>query len=282
MQSKLLSRAAGATVPHLNMADIRKLEMPQLPIRDIQDKIGSMLSAYDDLIENNLKRIKLLEESAQLLYRQWFVDFKFPGYEKTKFSKGIPEGWEKVPLQKVIEVNPKTSAPKGEVRPFVPMTSLSETSMIIENIEQREVGGGAKFKNNDTLLARITPCLENGKTGFVQFMPDDDMVASGSTEFIVLRSNIVPSPWIYCLAREHNFRHHAIKSMSGSDGRQRVKPQAIQDYPLLKPAPRILQDFGNRTMPRFKMIERLCVQNRKLKEARDILLPRLMNGSIEV
>lgn len=253
-----------------------------LPPLHIQQRISQVLSTYDNLINNNNRRIALLEESIHLLYKEWFVRSRFPGYESVKVVDGIPEGWSKAPATQVIDFNPKTSAPKGEVRPYLPMEAVSTNSMIISEIDTRPVGGGAKFKNGDTLLARITPCLENGKTAFVQFMEDDNMVATGSTEFIVMRSTHVTPYWVYCLARSHNFRQHAINSMAGSDGRQRVKPECFDQYTVLCSPLQILKYFDTIAAPIFKQIKYLNSQNQKLKEARDLLLPRLMNGSIAV
>ena len=157
----------------------------------IQHKIAAILSAYDDLIENNTRRIKILEDMAQTLYQEWFVHFRFPGHENVPMVESplgpIPQGWEVVSASKAIFINPKTSVPRDTPKPFVPMKSATERSMLIIEIEEKTGNSGAKFKNGDTLFARITPCLENGRTGFVQFLPDDDDVAFGSTEFIVLR-----------------------------------------------------------------------------------------------
>jgi type I restriction enzyme S subunit len=251
--------------------------LPPLPT---QQRIGEILSKYDNLIDNNNRRIALLEESIHLLYKDWFVRLRFPGYESVKVVDGIPDGWSRVPATQVIDFKPKTPVPKGEIRPYVPMESLSTNSMIINGIETRLVGGGAKFKNGDTLLARITPCLENGKTAFVQFIENDDITATGSTEFIVMRSTQVTPYWVYCLARSYNFRQHAINSMAGSDGRQRVKPECFDRYYILFPPSPILKDFDKIAKPIFKQIHFLTLQNQKLVEARDLLLPRLMNGII--
>ncbi len=106
------------------------------------------------------------------------------------------------------------------------------------------------------------------------------MVATGSTEFIIMRSIQVTPYWVYCLARSYNFRQHAINSMVGSDGRQRVKPDCFEQYQVLFPPLQILKYFNNVAAPVFKQIKYLNSQNEKLKEARDLILPRLMNGSI--
>lgn len=253
--------------------------------KETQRRIASILSAYDDLIENNLKRIKLLEEKAQLTYEEWFVRMRFPGHEKVKFDKesGLPEGWEKRKFTDIVNVNPKTTIKVGTIAPYVPMGSISESSMVIYPIEKRAVTGGTKFKNGDTLFARITPCLENGKTGFVQFMNNDEQVATGSTEYIVLReSGYIGKYFIYCTSRINEFRDNAIKSMVGSDGRQRVKPDCFEKY-FVNYSPKNIRDsFEKESEYIFSISQTLVNQNQLLKEARDILLPRLMSGMIDV
>lgn len=211
------------------------------------------------------------------------MHFRFPGHEQAEFGEdGVPVGWEMKPFSEVVQINPRTSVNKDVNAPYVPMASLSETSMIIDNIEERIPKGGAKFVNGDTLFARITPCLENGKTGFVQFL-NEGQVATGSTEFIVFReTKKVSRFFIYCTSREYSFRQNAIKSMSGSDGRQRVKPEAFERYYLAIPTPGIMDEFASVASPLFKQIQTLIEYNSRLKEARDILLPRLMNRTIEV
>lgn len=253
--------------------------------KETQRKIASILSAYDDLIENNFKRIKLLEEKAQLTYEEWFVRMKFPGHETTPINQetGLPEGWEKKSFAEISSINPRTSIKKGTIAPYVSMGSISETSMIIDPIEERAVSGGTKFKNGDTLFARITPCLENGKTGFVQFLKDDTQIATGSTEFIVLRETDDCGRYFnYCTSREEKFRKLAIQSMVGSDGRQRVKTNCFDKYSLNQAPQKIRLLFENYASPLFKSVQNLLNQNLQLKEARDILLPRLMTGMIDL
>ncbi len=126
------------------------------------------------------------------------------------------EGWEIKRMPECVDINPRVAVPRDGEKPFLPMGSLSTDSMIINSIESRTGNSGAKFQNGDTLFARITPCLENGKTGFVQFLPDAEAVAFGSTEFIVLRSQTLTPEFVYCLARSDEFRANAIKSMTGA------------------------------------------------------------------
>ena len=271
----------GATQDNLSQDKLLRFGIPCPPL-ETQHAISETLAAYDDLIETNRRRIVLLEESARLLYREWFVNLRFPGYEQSKVVDGLPVGWSRQPLSALIEESPKTPFEKDKIYPFVPMQSLSESSMVIGAREEREISGGAKFHNLDTLLARITPCLENGKTGFVQFLSDELPVASGSTEFIVMRSKSVSPYWVYCLAREDSFRDHAIRSMAGADGRQRVKTKCFDTYMTLQPPASILQEFDAIMEPLFNEVEILARQNVRLQDARDRLLPKLMSGEIQV
>src|SRR5207248_27253 len=144
----------------------------------------------------------------------------------------IPQGWAVNRVPESVDINPRVAVQRGAEKPFVPMGCLANDSMLITDIESRDGNSGAKFQNGDTLFARITPCLENGKTGFVQFLPDEQAVACGSTEFIVLRSRTLTPEFVYLLARSEEFRGNAIKSMSGASGRQRVQEQCFDDFKI--------------------------------------------------
>lgn len=271
----------GAAIPTTNRGMFYSLPL-RLPPLETQIRVGAFLARYDDLIESNIRRIQLLEEAAQLIYKEWFVHLRFPGAEHCKVVDGVPDGWLRVTAAAAIEVDPRIKAEKDAEKPFVGMADLSERSMSFEPSERRTGFGGSKFQNGDTLLARITPCLENGKTGFVQCLTDDNPVGIGSTEFIVLRSRMLNPYFVYCLARSYSFREHAIRSMSGADGRQRVNQKCFDDYQVLVPPQPLLDEFGIAVTPMFEQCRTLALQNMRLHEARDLLLPRLMSGEIEV
>ncbi len=286
IQGRIASISNGATVHHLNVKDIHNLRIPELPSPETQCKMASILSAYDDLIENNTRRIAILEEMAQSLYREWFVHFRFPGHEDVAIVESplgpIPEGWEVKSVSEAVSINPQTKVPREGLKPFVPMSSLSTNSMCISNIETRTGNSGAKFANGDTLLARITPCLENGKTGYVQFLPSRDDVATGSTEFIVLRSRTLCPEYVYLLARSNELRDTAIKSMTGATGRQRVQDGCFDKFLLAQPDLRTLGAFAEHTTPMFQNIDLLARKNDNLRCTRDLLLPRLLASNLNV
>ena len=185
----LVANTKGSAYPAVT-SDIFEKAQVLIPPLPTQQRIAGVLSAYDDLIENNTRRIKILEEMAQRIYKEWFVHFKFPGHEKTKLVNSplgkIPERWEVKAIEDAIEFNPKEALSKEAEKPYAAMENLSNDSMIVTLKEYRTGNSGSKYRNGDTLFARITPCLENGKTGFVQFL-DETEIGIGSTEFIVLR-----------------------------------------------------------------------------------------------
>jgi len=275
----------GVAQQHFNIGAAKELEVG-LPPRPTQDRIAGILSAYDDLIENSQRRIKILESMARALYREWFVHFRYPGHKSVSLVPSplgdIPMGWEVRKLPECIHLNPRVTVPRDGEKPFVPMGCLSNDSMIISNIESRAGNSGAKFQNGDTLFARITPCLENGKTGFVQFLPDAGSVAFGSTEFIVLRSGTLSPEFVYCLARSDEFRGVSMKSMSGATGRQRVQEQCFADFQIVQPPHTLLDRFSGIVVPSFRLIYELDLQVQTLRRTRDLLLPRLLSGQIDV
>ena len=270
----------GNSNPTLNRNHIHRLPVV-IPEYGIQKRIASFLSAYDDLIENNRRRIRLLEQSARLLYEEWFVRLRFPGHESVTVIDGVPEGWERTPVPVMVEVNPAERMMKNGLVSYIPMAALSTTDMSVDlnYSERRTKSTSVRFRNGDTLLARITPCLENGKTGFVNFL-DEDEVACGSTEFIVLRGCSVSPYFVYCMARTYDFREAAIKSMIGSSGRQRVQPNCFNEFLVSVPSRPLRERFDDYCEAIFNQIASLSIESLKLAQARDLLLPRLMNGQI--
>ena len=274
---KILSISKGTAQKAIPIIGIKNLEI-FLPDIVTQNHIASILSAYDDLIENNQKQIKLLEEAAQRLYKEWFVDLRFPGWENTKIVDGVPEGWTVTTLDDVIDFDPKVPLSKDRIKQFVPMSALSTNSMCLNlnEITFTQSNSGSKFQNGDTLLARITPCLENGKTAFVSSIISDEG-AVGSTEYIVMRSKKLNPYMVYLLARTNDFRQAAINSMSGSDGRQRAKVDKLKCLPYLLPLDNIIQKSLDLFKPIFSNIESLSIQSQRLDEIKNMLLSKLMN-----
>lgn len=270
----------GGAVPTLNRNVLDNIEL-SIPNIDTQEKIASLLSAYDDLIENNLKRIKLLEESAQLLYRQWFVDFKFPSYENTKFIKGIPEGWEKKSLCDIAEINARNIKDKKAYSTINYIDISSVTTGIIHNktvYDILEAPGRAKriVKDGDIIWSNVRP---NRKSYSLILDPLENDIAS--TGFSVLSATEVPFTFLYQAVTTDEFVGYLVNNATGS-AYPAVKASDFEKAELLTPSKDILEEFHIITESVHRNIHSLLKLNQKLKEARDILLPRLMDGSIEV
>jgi type I restriction enzyme S subunit len=285
LQSQILGFGSGATVEHMRLGDIPRLEI-SIPPLATQRRVGAMLAAYDELIENNARRIRILEETAQAIYREWFVHFRFPGHEAVVTADSrlgeVPEGWEVKKVTEAVSVNPTTPVSRDAKKSHVSMDSLATNSMLIGDVSIRTGNNGSKFRNADTLFARITPCLENGKTAFVQFLSSDSDVATGSTEFIVLRSKTVSPEYVYLMARSNEFRDNAIKSMSGATGRQRVQEECFEKFLIAQPDAETLRRFQELTKPMFDLVNNLAVRNGNLRRTRDLLLPKLISGQVEL
>ena len=279
------SIATRTAVSGIRGSDLSQVGLP-LPPLSVQRQIAGILSAYDELTDNCQRRIQILEAMARTLYREWFVHFRFPGHKKLPRVASplgdIPQGWQVKRVPDCVEINPRIVVPRDGEKPFVPMGCLVDNSMLITDIESRNGNSGAKFQNGDTLFARITPCLENGKTGFVQFLPDAQAVACGSTEFIVLRSRTLTPEFVYLLARTDEFRGNAIKSMSGASGRQRVQESCFDDFKIAHPPRTLLDRFSAIVAPSFRMIQKLNLQIQNLRQTRDLLLAPLISGKTQL
>jgi type I restriction enzyme S subunit len=279
VRAQIKASASGATVRHTSPSRIGEVRA-LLPSISVQKTLVDVLSAYDDLVANNFRRVQILEQMCRDVYREWFVELRAPGVANSLV--GLPFEWRRVPLREAVWINPKVVVPRDGEKPFVPMGCLSNDSMIIDGVESRTGNSGSKFQNGDTLFARITPCLENGKTAFVQFLPDAESVAFGSTEFIVLRSKTLTPEFVYLMARSDEVRGPAIKSMSGASGRQRVQEQCFDTMTVVQPSPEVLARFTEVVRPMFRLVHQLHLQNVNLGATRDLLLPRLMSGQLRL
>lgn len=292
----------GAIFDSLRCSDVPRFELT-VPPPLAQVSIAEFLDALDDKIELNRRTNETLEAMARALFKSWFVDFDpvrakaegrapagmdaataalFPSELVDSELGPIPKGWRCAALASCMDINPPRRLPKGEPAPYVEMANLPVRGHRPLDWPDREVGSGARFRNGDVLLARITPCLENGKTGLVDFL-DDGQVAWGSTEYIVLSPRgTVPSAWVYLLARDPAFREFAVQSMEGSTGRQRVSADALGRYRVTLGSDNVFLRFGEIVGPFFQRMGALHDECRTLAALRDALLPRLLSGELDV
>ena len=256
--------AQGSSHPLLTQTILNDIHVTIPLDSNEQSRIASILSSLDDKIELNLRMNKTLEAIAQAIFKEWF--------RGPKCSK----------LTDYVDLNPKVSIGKGSIIKYVEMSDLPLEGYSIKSFIHRSFSAGSKFQNYDTLLARITQCLENGKTGFVDFLNPRE-VGFGSTEFIVMRPKVQVSPYyVYLLSRDQRFREFAIKSMVGTSGRQRVQTDMLYSFPLAKIETAMMEKFDILIKPLFQKIKSNSDFNITLSQIRDTLLPRLMTGKIRV
>jgi type I restriction enzyme S subunit len=292
---------AGSVQGYTNIPTLKELPIPLPPLAE-QKRIAEILGSLDDKIELNRKMNKMLEEMARALFQSWFVDFDpvrakldgrqphgmdaetaalFPASFQESEIGPIPKGWAAKRLSDAIEVNPRRMLKAGVIAPYLDMKNLPTQGHSADEVIDRQFNSGTKFQNGDTLLARITPCLENGKTGFVDFL-DDGQVGWGSTEYIVLAPKPpLPSQFGYLLARSDALRSHAIRNMTGTSGRQRVPSECFNSFFIAVPSPAIACRFGDLTAPLMTNIKANAQQSRTLAALRDSLLPKLLSGELK-
>ena len=302
MQTLLLSWAgSGGTRNALTKAMIESVEIPLPPLPE-QRAIAHVLGALDDKIELNWRMNQTLEEMARAIFQDWFVDFGpvraklegrepylppelwvlFPDRLVDSELGEIPEGWGVKVLRDMVELNPREPMKRGTIAPYIQMAALPTSGPCPDEAVLREFTSGTRFRNADSLLARITPCLENGKTAFVQSLPED-AVGWGSTEFIVMRAiPPVPAEYPYLLGRDEGFREHAIQSMTGTSGRQRVQVDALARYLLPFSPADVWAKFSSLVGPTFADIEITRKESHSLATLRDALLPKLVGGEIRI
>ena len=287
---------------YVSMTDQRDFRLTFPPIRE-QKAIAAVLGALDDKIELNRRMNATLEAMARALFQSWFVDFDpvrakldgrppaaldpataalFPEHLEDSQLGHIPKGWTAQRLPDAIEVNPRRTLKSGTIAPYLDMKNLPTQGHSAEEVNDREFSSGTKFRNGDTLLARITPCLENGKTGYVDFL-EAGQVGWGSTEYIVLAPKPpMPPQFGYLLARSDALRTHAIQNMTGTSGRQRVPSECFNTFWLALPPPAITRRFDELTAPLMAKIKANSTESRTLATLRDTLLPKLLSGELSV
>ena len=276
----MMSSANGTKMPRGNRKLIPSFEIP-LPPLSTQHRIASILSRYDSLIENYQKQIKLLEEAAQRLYKEWFIDLRFPGHENTMIVDGVPEGWEKKPVKTIIELQSgyafKSSAFMDDgIYKIVTIKNVKDGAFDGENVSKiasipEKMPKHCILENGDILLSLTgnvgRVCIVNGKNYLL-----NQRVAKLKSAY---------KAYTYCLFRSRDM-FIEVNNLANGAAQQNVSPIRIGEMKILIPEKKWLDDF-ERTVSNYILgIITLQSQIRFLTEVRDRLLPKLMSGEIAV
>lgn len=284
VQKQMQMVSQGATQDNLSLEKLLKFKVPTPPL-ETQKRIASILSNYDDLIENNLKRIKLLEETAQNIYKEWFVNFRFPNYEHTEFDaeSGLPVGWEMKKLSELYNTSsggtPKRDNPnyyEGSIK-WIRTNELQDNFLIDSELHISEdalKNSSAKlFPKNTVLMAMYGATI--GRLGVLTEEASTNQACCG----IIPISEDFGNSYIYYWLLKN--REHILSLRMGA-AQENISQTIIKDLDVMKPDLNIIKEFNSKIDKINELKINLTVQNQKLKEARDILLPRLMNRTIEV
>ena len=264
-QSKILSFANQVGVPALSqpLKNFKAITI-DLPKFDSQKRIANIVQTFNEKIKINSKINDNLSKQA------------FALFERLMQESGARE----VSLCNYANLNPKRYLRKGTLAKCIDMSELSTKGAFPSGWVVKPFNGGMRFANGDTIMARITPCLENGKAMFANFLSQGE-TAFGSTEYIVLSpKHGVPPEMLYCLVRYPEFIDFAVKNMNGSSGRQRVSAETIGTFHMPTFEASHLQALGDQLKPIFLEIRKNCLENLALAELRDTLLPKLLSGAV--
>lgn len=279
-QIKLLGFSHGATVQHVNIAELSKLPLI-LPPLATQQKIASILSTYDTLIENNTKRIHLLEQMAENLYKEWFVRFRFPGYENVEMENGLPKGWKAGTLNEITEFQngfafkSETFCEEGEFK-IVTIKNVQDNGFDGRNTSKISVipnrmPAFCKLQRGDILISLT------GNVGRVCIVNGDNFLLNQRVAKLKSRT-----PY-FCYSTFKS--EHIIASLNMiayGTAQLNLSPIKAGKIKLIIPESNILNMYETTVSPLFKTIQNLINQNQLLTKQRDLLLPRLMSGKLEV
>lgn len=281
-QRKFFHLADGAAQPNMSGSQIEGVEIPLPPLR-IQHRIAGILSAYDDLIENNLRRIKILEEMARALYCEWFVHFRFPGHEKVRLVDSplgkIPEGWEVRKLSDVADVNRTqiNARPAPDEVHYIDISSVSPGQIdTITAYPFTEAPGRARriVQHGDILWSCVRP---NRRSHAMVLHPVPNTIAS--TGFAVLTPKKVPFAFLYLATITDEFVGYLTNSATGA-AYPAVTASTFETANLAVPPAQLLTRFGEATIPIAEQNHILQRQTQNLRRTRDLLLPRLLSGQL--
>ena len=276
-QSKIDSIAKGTAQKAVPIAGIKTLELLLPPI-EIQCRIADILSAYDVLIENNRKQIKLLEEAAQRLYKEWFVDLRFPGYEHAKITDGVPEGWKAATLGDICSIRKNTLSPSkiDSGLPYIGLEHMPRKDICLSEWGDSSEVNSNKFRyyEDDILFGKIRPYFHK-----VGFAINNGMA---STDAIILKSENGLWALLLMTVSSIDFVNYTSQKCKEGAKMPRADWNQMKAYPILIAHVGVQKLFENQIYIITRNIKALALQSRILAEARDRLLPKLMSGEVEV
>jgi type I restriction enzyme, S subunit len=284
VQAGLRARSSGTTVLGIKQSELWQVQIPCPPL-PIQERIASILSAYDDLVANNTRRIKILEEMAQRTYGEWFVNFRFPGHEKVRTVESatgrIPDGWSIVTLKDVAGVNEQSLQPGNGIEEIVYIDIASVSTASIDNkvrmvFDESPSRARRIVRHGDIIWSTVRP---NRRSYSLILEPEPNLIVS--TGFAVLTAHAVPYSYLYFATTTDAFAEYLTNHATGS-AYPAVNAGDFEKAKLLKPPARLLNQFHAIAADMMNLSHCLHLRNLKLRQTRDLLLPKLISGEVSV
>lgn len=277
-QGILQNKAGGTSQPKLALFRIEEVAFPCPPV-NVQRAIATTLSAYDDLIDNNRRRMALLEESARLLYREWFVRLRFPGNEHTRIVDGVPAGWERKTLGELCEeiresVSPESLEPDT---PYIGLEHMPRRSITLGDWGKSEQVTSSKlrFRADEILFGKIRPYFHKVGIAFVEGVASSDAI-------VIRPADQKLHALVLMTVSSDEFVAVTSQQMKEGSKMPRADWKQMQQYAVPLPPDGLLDSFNSVIQPVVEQLKTLSVANQKLRAARDLLLPKLMSGEITV
>ena len=271
----------GATMPSLNTGLLSGIEMVLPPI-EIQKQIAGILSAYDDLIENNQKQIKLLEEAAQRLYKEWFVDLRFPGHENTKIVDGVPEGWSKSMVSEVSAVLRRGISPKYNEKArgiVINQKCIRQTIVSYDEARTQEKKYPAELEMMESdIVICSTGAGTLGRVGQI-FEAKGNATLDSHVTLIRANEKIGQQYLFWSLKMQQDYLMSAGK---GSTNQLELSRETIGNCKILIPEQKIAEQAEKNFAAIHDKMKECSMRIARLREVRDLLLPKLMSGEVEV
>ena len=283
-RGRVRSIVSGTNVKGIRGSELKRL-LVENPPKDTQDEIAAMLSTYDESIENNDRRMELLDQAARFLYQEWFVRLIFPGYEHTRKIKGIPDGWQMKRIGDIADCigggTPSTSNPAfwddGDITWVTPTDVTRNDHFVLLDAPRKITEAGLLNSSAKLVPSHAVLMTSRASVGFFAVAGKEVCTNQG---FI----SIVPADLIFSafLLFQLNERVEEIRAMGSGSTFPEVSRGKFREFQILVPPRRLVQDFDEQAALILKQIRVLKQQNQKLRAARDLLLPRLMSGEIAV
>lgn len=276
----------GAAIPSMTFDKYYSIQIT-LPSLEIQQRIVNILKPYDDLIANSQKQIKFLEEATQRLYKEWFVNLRFPGHEKIKIFNGIPTGWRKTPISEYLHIKSgyafKSDWWEKSGYPVVKIKNIVNNTIDISSVDYVAPERTTNISKYQLFKGNVVIAMTGATIGKIALVPEIENLYVNQRVGKIFPNEVLkkPTPFIFCFYSQKSIQDQILAVSSSSSAQPNISNTQLESFEVIANID-IINMFCEMTQPYFEKINTLYKQNRLLEQARDLLLPKLMSGEIKI